>query len=1126
MRIHHRRFRAILKLVIPGLVLALTLPLLARSTQAQDLPPTVDESTTAWLAQAAPNATAAFIITFHNTEAQVQADEASAIEHRPTRRARVHRLLVEQSRESATALREFVRAQGLERELRSAQSFVSTNSIAVTGGKRLIEALQRWDRVRAIELDAPVKVDPPQDGEPLASVDSVEWNISQIEADRVQTELGITGRGVVVGSLDGGVRFSHQALRANYKCAGQTDHSACWLDALYGKTTPYDQKGHGTHTTGTAVGQGGIGVAPGATWIACKSFDENGSAKSSVTLKCMDWFLAPGGNPANAPDVVINSWGNNDGASTAYMQATQNWVNAGIMPIFSNGNNGPDCNTVKSPGSYPHTVGVGATDSSDVIASFSSRGASPFDKINKPDLSAPGVQIRSAVHTSDTDYGVKNGTSMAAPHVAGLVALLLEANPKLTIEQVKATMRSTARIIASSSCGSSGIPNNVYGWGRINAYTAVKAALADNPAPTTTPTSAPTTAPTATSIAPTATQAPATATVPATTQSIQSLTLINADTEQSISGFNPMPNGATLNLATLPSRNLSIRANASPTRVGSVQFALDGQVIKTENSVPYAIAGDRNGADYLPWTPALGTHTLTVTPYSGSKAGGTAGAPLTITFTVTDGAATASPTGLPATSTPIASPTGLPATTTPTMPPVADQVFVGAGDIANCSTTEDEATAKLLDNIPGAVFLLGDNAYPDGSASDFKNCYDPTWGRHKARTYPIPGNHEYHTSGASAYYDYFGAAAGSRGKGYYSYNLGAWHIIALNSEIAANAGSEQEKWLRADLAANPTSCTLAYWHRPLFSSGDGHGNDPKMKDIWRTLYESGADVVLSGHDHNYERFALQDADGRAAPNRGIREFVVGTGGTSLRGIGTVRANSEVRNADTHGVLKLTLRAGSYAWEFVPIAGKSFRDTGNASCVSAGNAPTATPAAATATPAAGTSTATPAPATPTAAPGAGTVMTATLKVTDGYDTKAQKTLVEDGKVYVVTGSDNEWWETEAGYATIYQFRVGVPDTAKIQSARLYVEHHEEEGMGAAPIVWEVGGGALKSPGVFGSNTPAVLQGESNEARVKWDVTTWINTAAKVNDLKFVVRNSDREGKKTKIDRVYLVVTYFP
>jgi calcineurin-like phosphoesterase family protein len=267
----------------------------------------------------------------------------------------------------------------------------------------------------------------------------------------------------------------------------------------------------------------------------------------------------------------------------------------------------------------------------------------------------------------------------------------------------------------------------------------------------------------------------------------------------------------------------------------------------------------------------------------------------------------------------------------------SDPVLVGAGDIASCDDLVGaEATAKLIDGIPGTVFAAGDLAYPDGSDEQFAKCYGPTWGRFKDRTRPAAGNHEYHSDGASGYSRYFGAAAGDPKKAYYSYDLGAWHIIVLNSECGevggCDAASPQGQWLRQDLTQHNVTCTLAYFHKPLFSSGGKHGNDPQMKPLWDALYAANADVVLNGHDHNYERFAPQDPDGKNDAKRGIREFVVGSGGkNSHRTLGATKPNSEIRNDDTFGVLKLTLHSSSYDWEFVPQAGKSFHDSGSGTC---------------------------------------------------------------------------------------------------------------------------------------------------------------------------------------------------
>ncbi len=269
-------------------------------------------------------------------------------------------------------------------------------------------------------------------------------------------------------------------------------------------------------------------------------------------------------------------------------------------------------------------------------------------------------------------------------------------------------------------------------------------------------------------------------------------------------------------------------------------------------------------------------------------------------------------------------------------PAAADEppILVGAGDIADCTDLSGaEATAKLLEQIPGTVMAVGDLAYPDGSKENLA-CYDKTWGRVKARTRPAPGNHEFHAAGARPYFAYFGAAAGPK-DGYYSYELGTWHILALNSECkdigGCDAGSREVRWLRADLAAHPAACTLAYFHKPLFSSGSAHGNDPEMKPLWQALYDANAEVVVNGHDHNYERFAPQNPDGASDSARGIREFVVGTGGKNHRPILLAKPNSESRNADAFGVLKLTLRSGGYDWQFIPEPGKVFQDAGSGKC---------------------------------------------------------------------------------------------------------------------------------------------------------------------------------------------------
>jgi acid phosphatase type 7 len=252
----------------------------------------------------------------------------------------------------------------------------------------------------------------------------------------------------------------------------------------------------------------------------------------------------------------------------------------------------------------------------------------------------------------------------------------------------------------------------------------------------------------------------------------------------------------------------------------------------------------------------------------------------------------------------------------------------GTGLFCRQRATSDLLVAGGYD----AVLTLGDNQYEDGTLAKYNASYDPSWGRVKAITKPVPGNHEYQSGSPAGYFAYFGAAAGDPAKGWYSYDLGSWHVVALNSNcfaVACSAGSAQEHWLRADLAAHPTACTLAYWHHPRFSSGQ-HGSSTTYTAFWQALYDAGADLVLVGHDHDYERFAPQTPAGALDTARGLRQFVVGNGGKSLRAFGTIRPNSELRNSDTLGILELTLGPSGYAWRHVPAVG-SFTDTGAADC---------------------------------------------------------------------------------------------------------------------------------------------------------------------------------------------------
>jgi 3',5'-cyclic AMP phosphodiesterase CpdA len=255
-------------------------------------------------------------------------------------------------------------------------------------------------------------------------------------------------------------------------------------------------------------------------------------------------------------------------------------------------------------------------------------------------------------------------------------------------------------------------------------------------------------------------------------------------------------------------------------------------------------------------------------------------------------------------------------------------VLAGAGDIGMCGSPGPEATAKLLDGIEGIVFTAGDNAYFQGTVQDFRDCYDPTWGRHKARTRPAPGNHDYESPGAAPYFAYFGTRAGPAGLGYYSFEAGDWHVVSLNTNVAIGSGSTQMSWLRDDLTSHTSPCTAAIFHHPLFSVGPD-GPTAATRDIWRVLYEVGVDVVINGHDHLYQRFAPQNPNGVSDPQRGIREFVVGTGGAELYRFARSQPNIETY-VSSFGILKLTLLQGSYDWQFLAVDG-SVPDAGHDVC---------------------------------------------------------------------------------------------------------------------------------------------------------------------------------------------------
>jgi hypothetical protein len=259
-----------------------------------------------------------------------------------------------------------------------------------------------------------------------------------------------------------------------------------------------------------------------------------------------------------------------------------------------------------------------------------------------------------------------------------------------------------------------------------------------------------------------------------------------------------------------------------------------------------------------------------------------------------------------------------------------DPVVVAAGDIAEAGGHQRLTSERVLELDPDRVLVLGDNQYPNGELDAYRRLYHPTWGRFKARTRPVPGNHEYETPGAAGYLAYFGKQARPKGRSYYSFDLGGWHLIALNSSIDHGPGSAQERWLRADLVATAKRCILAYWHVPRFSSGAHQGSWGSVGAFWNDLYDANADVVLSAHEHSYERFDRQTPWAKAS-RQGIRQFVVGTGGADLLGFGNRKPNSQRRISHTHGVLELVLHPASYRWRFVSENGAVLDRGGPVAC---------------------------------------------------------------------------------------------------------------------------------------------------------------------------------------------------
>jgi subtilisin family serine protease/N-acetylneuraminic acid mutarotase len=418
---------------------------------------------------------------------QADLSKAAAQPSKAARTQYVYNQLTATAAKSQSGLAATLRQNGV-----SFQSFWLANVMAVSGDKSVVDALSARADVASIEAIKIRKIIEPAMTPADATIGAVEWGLTNIEAPRVWSELGVRGEGVVVANIDTGVQFNHPALVNKYRgsLGGDAfDHNYNWFDPSQvcgnPSTAPCDNNGHGTHTMGTMVGDDDagnqVGVAPGARWIAAKGC-ESTNCSDAALLAAGQWVLAPtdlnGANPRPdlRPDIVNNSWGDDDGSNTFYQSTVRAWVAAGIMPVFSNGNNGPACDTAGAPASLPEAYGVGAYDISNNIAVFSSRGESPIDGAIKPNVSAPGVAVRSSVPGGG--YGTANGTSMAAPHVSGAVALIWSAAPTLrgNITETMALLDNGATDVNATSCGGTADDNNNFGEGRLNAYQSVLAA--------------------------------------------------------------------------------------------------------------------------------------------------------------------------------------------------------------------------------------------------------------------------------------------------------------------------------------------------------------------------------------------------------------------------------------------------------------------------------------------------------------------------------------------------------------------------------------------------------------------------------------------------------------------------
>ena len=490
-------------LLVTTTVLASLIPASPSAREASAAPPVPawQAKVDAWVLDNAAEGKAEFIVFLSD---QADLSGAAALPTKAEKGEYVYRTLTEHAERTQAPLRRALDRLGVEW-----RPFWVANMVWVSGGLNAAQALAERPDVAHLYANPQVKLDVPAieaaSAALLASPQAIEWNIGKVNADDVWA-AGSTGAGVVIGGQDTGYLWTHNALKSHYRGwdaqAGTVDHDYNWHDAIHAtgsicgadSLAPCDDHGHGTHTMGTMIGDDGganqVGMAPGAKWIGCRNMNK-GVGTPTTYAECYQWFIAPttaGGlapDPGMAPDVINNSWSCliSEGCTDpgVLLAAVQSVRAAGIVTVHSAGNEGSSCSTVADPAAiYAESFSVGATDSSDAIAGFSSRGPVTRDGSGrmKPNVSAPGVSIRSSTKTNDTAYGSMSGTSMAAPHVAGLVALLISANPNLrgdvdTLESI--IERSAAGKTTSQGCGGdspTAVPNNVYGWGRIDALAA------------------------------------------------------------------------------------------------------------------------------------------------------------------------------------------------------------------------------------------------------------------------------------------------------------------------------------------------------------------------------------------------------------------------------------------------------------------------------------------------------------------------------------------------------------------------------------------------------------------------------------------------------------------------------